>query len=68
MFWFCMASKRIALGIEYNGSLFNGYQMQAAGTRTVQEELERAISKVADEPVRLTCAGRTDTGVRKSVV
>lgn len=63
MFWFCMASKRIALGIEYNGSLFHGYQMQAAGTRTVQEELERAISKVADEPVRLTCAGRTDTGV-----
>ncbi|MDX2476745.1 MAG: tRNA pseudouridine(38-40) synthase TruA [Gammaproteobacteria bacterium] len=58
-----MASKRIALGIEYNGSSFNGYQMQAAGTRTVQEELERALSKVADEPVRLTCAGRTDTGV-----
>ena len=58
-----MSSKRIALGIEYNGSLFNGYQMQAAGTRTVQEELEKALSKVADEPVRLTCAGRTDTGV-----
>ena len=58
-----MASKRIALGIEYNGSAFNGYQMQSAGTRTVQEELEKALSKVADEPVRLTCAGRTDTGV-----
>ncbi len=58
-----MTMKRIALGIEYNGSLFNGYQLQSAGTRTVQGELERALSKVANEPVRLTCAGRTDTGV-----
>jgi tRNA pseudouridine38-40 synthase len=58
-----MTSKRIALGIEYNGSLFNGYQLQSVGTRTVQGELEKALSKVADEPVRLTCAGRTDTGV-----
>lgn len=58
-----MTKQRIALGIEYNGSGFNGYQMQAAGTRTVQHELEKALSKVADEPLRLTCAGRTDTGV-----
>ncbi len=58
-----MASKRIALGIEYNGSLFHGYQSQAAGTRTVQDELEKALSKVAAESIRLTCAGRTDTGV-----
>jgi tRNA pseudouridine38-40 synthase len=58
-----MASKRIALGIEYNGSLFNGYQLQSQDTRTVQGELEKALSKVADEAVRLTCAGRTDTGV-----
>jgi len=58
-----MTMKRIALGIEYNGSLFNGYQLQSTGTRTVQGELEKALSKVANEPVRLTCAGRTDTGV-----
>ena len=58
-----MTNKRIALGIEYNGSLFSGYQMQSKGTRTVQEELEKALSKVANEAVRLTCAGRTDTGV-----
>ena len=58
-----MTNKRIALGIEYNGSLFSGYQMQSKGTRTVQQELEKALSKVANEPVRLTCAGRTDTGV-----
>ena len=55
--------QRIVLGIEYNGSQFSGYQLQSAGTRTVQGELERALSKVANEPIRLTCAGRTDTGV-----
>ncbi|HHJ34897.1 MAG TPA: tRNA pseudouridine(38-40) synthase TruA [Gammaproteobacteria bacterium] len=58
-----MSKQRIALGIEYNGSHFCGYQMQSEGTRTVQHELEKALSKVADETVRLTCAGRTDTGV-----
>jgi len=56
-------SQRIALGIEYNGSKFSGYQLQSHGTRTVQGELEKALSIVADEPIRLTCAGRTDTGV-----
>ncbi len=58
-----MVKQRIALGIEYNGSLFNGYQLQVEGTRTVQGELEKALSKVADNRIRLTCAGRTDTGV-----
>lgn len=57
------AAGRIALGVEYNGSAFNGYQLQPHATRTVQGELERALSAVADAPVRLTCAGRTDTGV-----
>ena len=54
---------RIALGVEYNGSRFNGYQLQQPGTRTVQAEIERAVSKVANETIRVTCAGRTDTGV-----
>ncbi len=58
-----VVSDRIVLGIEYNGSLFSGYQLQSHGTRTVQGELEKALSIVADEPIRLTCAGRTDTGV-----
>ncbi len=58
-----LATGRIVLGVEYNGSHFSGYQLQSHGTRTVQGELEQAISKVADEPIRLTCAGRTDTGV-----
>ena len=58
-----IAQSRIVLGIEYNGSLFSGYQLQSQGTRTVQGELENALSKIANEAVRLTCAGRTDTGV-----
>lgn len=54
---------RIALGIEYDGSHFSGWQMQHHGTRTVQQELERALSRVADEDIQVVCAGRTDTGV-----
>jgi tRNA pseudouridine38-40 synthase len=62
----CDIGTRIVLGIEYNGSQFNGYQLQQKGTRTVQGELEAALSIVADTPIRLTCAGRTDTGVHAS--
>ena len=54
---------RIALGVEYNGSGFHGWQMQQQGIRSVQHEVERAIAQVADHPVRVHCAGRTDTGV-----
>jgi len=54
---------RIALGIEYNGSQFCGWQMQSSGVRTVQQVLENALSKVADEKINIVCAGRTDTGV-----
>lgn len=53
---------RIALGIEYSGSRFCGWQMQH-GVRTVQECVEQALSKVADHAVRVICAGRTDSGV-----
>lgn len=53
---------RIALGVEYDGSQFHGWQAQK-GLRTVQSELEKALSKVADHPVEIHCAGRTDTGV-----
>ncbi len=53
---------RIALGIEYDGSQFNGWQTQT-GVRTVQSCLEAALSKVADHPVSVICAGRTDAGV-----
>ena len=54
---------RIALGVEYDGSQFSGWQMQKDGTRTVQECVENALSIVANEKVQIVCAGRTDTGV-----
>lgn len=53
---------RIALGIEYDGTAYNGWQRQRHG-RGVQSELENALGRVADEPVEAVCAGRTDAGV-----
>jgi tRNA pseudouridine38-40 synthase len=53
---------RIALGIEYDGSCFLGWQTQPGGN-TVQDALEAALSGIADERVGVTCAGRTDRGV-----
>jgi len=53
---------RIAVGIEYDGSAYAGWQAQAA-VPTLQQVTERALGRVADEPVSLTCAGRTDAGV-----
>jgi tRNA pseudouridine38-40 synthase len=53
---------RIALGVEYNGSDFNGWQSQPDG-RTVQDSIQRAISQIASEPTSIIAAGRTDTGV-----
>jgi tRNA pseudouridine38-40 synthase len=53
---------RIVLGIEYDGTDYVGWQRQKSGTG-VQEVLERAIAAVANEPVRVVCAGRTDAGV-----
>ncbi|MBF1801537.1 tRNA pseudouridine(38-40) synthase TruA [Alloalcanivorax profundimaris] len=54
---------RIALAVEYDGSAFHGWQTQQPGVRTVQEEVEKGLSRVADHPVTLICAGRTDAGV-----
>ncbi len=53
---------RIALGVEYDGANFAGWQSQPHG-RTVQDVLERALSAVACSQVRTHCAGRTDAGV-----
>ncbi|UDG79667.1 tRNA pseudouridine(38-40) synthase TruA [Candidatus Steffania adelgidicola] len=53
---------KLALGIEYNGSSYHGWQRQPE-VRSVQACLEHALSLVADEPVTAYCAGRTDTGV-----
>lgn len=54
---------KIAIGVEYNGNAFHGWQLQQEGVRTVQLCLEQAIAKVAAHPIRVFCAGRTDTGV-----
>lgn len=54
---------RIALGVEYKGSRYKGWQRQIDGVRSVQETLEKALSKVAASPVSVLCAGRTDAGV-----
>lgn len=54
---------RIAVGVEYNGAEFNGFQKQKSSANTVQARLEDALSRVANEPVTLVCAGRTDAGV-----
>jgi len=53
---------RLAAGVEYCGSGFRGWQRQP-GQRTVQGWIESALSRVADHPVAIQCAGRTDTGV-----
>jgi tRNA pseudouridine38-40 synthase len=52
----------VRLDIEYDGSGFRGWAKQP-GLRTVQGELEAALATVLREPVELTVAGRTDTGV-----
>ncbi len=54
---------RIALGVEYKGNLFRGFQSQSSGVPTVQQTLESSLSAICNEPVTLVCAGRTDTGV-----
>ena len=53
---------RIALGISYSGSAYEGWQSQLSG-KTVQDKVELALSKFAVQPIRVMCAGRTDAGV-----
>jgi tRNA pseudouridine38-40 synthase len=56
---------RIAIGLEYDGTAYNGWQRQRVGDG-VQAHVELALQTVADEPVELICAGRTDAGVHAS--
>ncbi|TXI74741.1 MAG: tRNA pseudouridine(38-40) synthase TruA [Dechloromonas sp.] len=53
---------RIALGVEYFGHYFRGWQSQAGGG-TVQDALESALAAIAGQRVGTLCAGRTDAGV-----
>ena len=56
---------RIALGVEYCGTPFRGWQSQAQGG-TVQDALEFALGEIAGQHVGVICAGRTDAGVHAS--
>lgn len=55
---------RYALCVEYAGAAYNGWQTQKTGNvRCVQTEVEKALARIANHPVSIICAGRTDTGV-----
>ena len=54
---------KVALGVEYFGKNFHGWQIQKSALRTVQSVVESALSEVANHPLRVFCSGRTDAGV-----
>ena len=56
------ATSRWAVGLEYDGSAYAGWQTQESAP-SVQVVAEQAFASVADQPVSLTAAGRTDAGV-----
>lgn len=56
---------RVALGVEYDGRAFCGWQSQPGGCG-VQDALEQALSGICGHPVRVAAAGRTDSGVHAS--
>lgn len=60
-----MVTQRVALGLEYDGARFHGWQTQVQD-RNVQDVLQQALSRVANHPVEVVAAGRTDTGVHAS--
>lgn len=55
--------QRYAIGIEFCGTQYRGWQTQQAGVVSVQETIEKVLSKIADHTVTLHAAGRTDAGV-----
>lgn len=55
--------RRVALAVEYHGAGFRGFQQQEDGVPTVQAALQSALSQVANEPITIACAGRTDACV-----
>ena len=54
---------RYAACVEYDGTGFSGWQTQKHDVRTVQQTVEAALSKVADKPIAIVTAGRTDSAV-----
>jgi tRNA pseudouridine38-40 synthase len=61
-----IGNSRVIIAFEYDGRNFHGWQHQKSGVRSVQDELTNAVAGVADHPVDLVCAGRTDAGVHAS--
>ena len=57
---------RVALCLAYNGYNYHGWQSQKSGLPTVQMHVEKAVSVVANEAVKIICAGRTDKAVHSS--
>ncbi|WP_158968466.1 tRNA pseudouridine(38-40) synthase TruA [Paraglaciecola sp. L3A3] len=53
---------RLALGIEYDGASYHGWQRQQS-VASVQQHVEEALSEIANAPIKVVCAGRTDAGV-----
>lgn len=61
-----MSKQKVALVVEYDGAAYKGWQAQKFDVATVQESLESALTKIANHPVNVVCAGRTDAGVHAS--
>lgn len=58
---------RIALGLEYKGARYRGFQRQRENVPSIQGSLETALSRVAGgAPINILCAGRTDASVHSS--
>lgn len=60
---FEVTMQRFAVGIEFCGMQYRGWQTQQAGVVSLQETIEQVLSKIANEPIMLHGAGRTDAGV-----
>jgi len=58
-----MSLRTIKLTIEYDGTNFQGWQLQIPPNRTIQDEIEKVLSKITKENVRVIGSGRTDSGV-----
>jgi tRNA pseudouridine38-40 synthase len=54
------------MGLEYDGSSFAGWQAQTHASG-IKSAVESALSFVADSPITITCAGRTDAGVHATM-
>ena len=50
---------RIAIGVEYEGTAYKGFQKQESTTKTVQGCIDKALSKVADHKIYTICSGRS---------